>query len=85
MVMMMIRLKKRGELIYFDLYFSADIVKKIRRVIRDEINREVIGCMVLTRYNNKTYRIDDIKWDENPLSTFDSFNGDKVSFCDYYK
>lgn len=36
------------------------------------------------RYNNKTYRIDDIAWDHTPNNTFKK--GDKdVSFKSYYK
>jgi aubergine len=39
---------------------------------------------VLTRYNNKTYRIDDIVFDQSPTSTFTQ--GDKqVSYVEYYK
>ena len=43
-----------------------------------------IFCCVLSRYNNKTYRIDDIDWDKNPLSTFSTRNGE-VSFVQYYE
>lgn len=38
-----------------------------------------------SRYNNRTYRIDDIAWDKNPLSTFMDHTGKAVSFVDYYK
>ena len=37
-----------------------------------------------TRYNNKTYRIDDIDWEKNPRSTFTTPNGE-ISFVEYYK
>lgn len=36
------------------------------------------------RYNNKTYRIDDIDWDKNPRNTFTTPQGE-VSFVDYYR
>ena len=39
----------------------------------------------LYRYNNRTYRIDDIAWDKNPRSTFMDHTGKAVSFVDYYK
>lgn len=40
--------------------------------------------MYLCRYNNKTYRIDEIAWDHTPNNTFT--RGDKdISFKDYYK
>lgn len=43
----------------------------------------LLGSVVLTRYNNRTYRIDDIDWDSNPKSTF-VMNGKDVSYIDYY-
>ena len=35
------------------------------------VSRALIGQIVMTRYNNKTYRIDDILWKENIMTTFD--------------
>ena len=46
--------------------------------------RLLIGLSVITRYNNKMYRIDEILFDMNPLSTFDC-QGESVSYVDYYK
>ena len=41
------------------------------------------GNVVMTRYNNKTYRVDDIQWDSNPQSTFTDRRGGEVrSFTD---
>ncbi|XP_056448599.1 piwi-like protein 1 [Gadus chalcogrammus] len=46
--------------------------------------KELIGLVVLTKYNNKTYRIDDIAWDHTPNNTFT--RGDtEISFKNYYK
>ena len=39
----------------------------------------------LVRYNNKTYRIDDIDWESTPQSTFKLFSGQEITFMDYYK
>lgn len=36
------------------------------------------------RYNNKTYRIDDIAWDHTPNNTFKRGDAD-ISFKNYYK
>ncbi|KAK4035484.1 hypothetical protein OUZ56_027572 [Daphnia magna] len=44
----------------------------------------LIGLSVLTRYNNKMYRIDEILFDKNPQSTFDC-QGEPMSYVDYYK
>lgn len=45
--------------------------------------QSLLGRVVLTRYNNKTYRIDDICFDLNPSSRF-RLNDKDVSFFDYY-
>ncbi|XP_069825609.1 piwi-like protein 1 [Dendropsophus ebraccatus] len=47
--------------------------------------KELIGQIVLTRYNNKTYRIDEISWNMTPESTFKKADGTEISFLDYYK
>lgn len=36
------------------------------------------------RYNNRTYRIDDIAWDHTPSNTFKRGDAD-MSFKNYYK
>lgn len=51
---------------------------------RDEVIRTLVGTVVLTRYNNKTYRIDDIIWNKNPAHTFTA-GTTEMSFIDYYK
>ncbi|EDW02949.1 protein aubergine [Drosophila grimshawi] len=83
-----------------DILLCADITHKVMRndtlyhvlskVIRESddfqsaFKREVIGSIVLTDYNNRTYRIDDVDFAVSPLSTFNSKNGD-ISFVEYYK
>ena len=47
--------------------------------------KELVGSVVLTRYNNKNYRIDDIAWNITPTSSFTNSKGESVSFVDYYK
>ncbi|VVC30372.1 Ribonuclease H-like domain,Piwi domain,PAZ domain [Cinara cedri] len=49
-----------------------------------EIMAALCGSTVITHYNHKTYRIDDIDFTATPLSTFDQ-NGKQISFVDYYK
>lgn len=36
------------------------------------------------RYNNKTYRVDDIDWDGRPSHTFEK-RGEKITYKDYFK
>lgn len=40
--------------------------------------------IVITDYNMKTYRIDDIAWNENPTATF-KMREETVSYLEYYK
>lgn len=51
---------------------------------RSEFSKQVVGTIVLTRYNNKTYRIDDIKYDQSPKSTFE-YRGNQISLIEYYR
>ncbi|XP_061624752.1 piwi-like protein 1 isoform X1 [Phyllopteryx taeniolatus] len=50
----------------------------------DVCAKELVGLIVLTKYNNKTYRIDDIAWDQTPCNTFTRGDTD-ISFKNYYK
>lgn len=52
--------------------------------IRQHAITALLGSVVLTRYNNRTYRIDDIDWDATPKSTF-IMNGRNVSYIEYYR
>ncbi|XP_029162775.1 piwi-like protein Ago3 [Nylanderia fulva] len=63
----------------------TDIFNKNDRNARDMVVNEVIGTSVLTRYNNKTYRIDDIDWDKNPRYVFSRGDGEEISLIEYYK
>lgn len=45
---------------------------------------QVIGLVVLTDYNNNTYRITDIDFGTTPKSTFKLRNGESISYKDYY-
>jgi len=47
----------------------------------------ILGCIVLTDYNNATYRVDDVEFTVSPRSTFEikkKGNVTKISFADYY-
>ncbi|KAJ4439863.1 hypothetical protein ANN_07991 [Periplaneta americana] len=43
----------------------------------------ILGAIVLTEYNNKTYRIDDVDFSVTPASTFEC-KGNDVSYISYY-
>ncbi|XP_038111911.1 protein aubergine [Culex quinquefasciatus] len=64
-----------------------DILRECQRHDRnymDSFKRAVLGVVVLTDYNNKTYTINDVSFDTNPQSTFETKNG-KTSFVEYYQ
>lgn len=60
---------------HLQTYFSESVVF---------ISYPLSGKMVITRYNNKTYRIDDIVFDKNPSHTF-HYNNQDITYIDYYK
>jgi aubergine len=51
---------------------------------QDAFKRDIIGSIVLTAYNNNTYRIDDVDFNVSPSLTFER-RGQQISFADYYK
>ena len=53
--------------------------------LKADVLKALLGAVVITRYNNKTYKVDDINWTETPSSTFIDENGRKKSFIDYYR
>ena len=53
--------------------------------LKADVLKALMGAVVITRYNNKTYKVDDIDWTETPSSTFIDENGRKKSFIDYYR
>lgn len=67
-----------------------DVMNRIYSTVRSEQDfkeqcmNEIAGRIVMTRYNNKTYKIDDIDWNSNPANSFETKRG-KVTFVEYYK
>ena len=49
-----------------------NIVKRGGNNVRRDCEKLLLGTIVMTRYNNKTYRIDDINWDMRPSDSFES-------------
>lgn len=65
-----------------------DILRNHRERARgdwtSQFMNEILGSTVLTRYNNRTYRIDDVDFQKNPESTFTTPQGER-SYVDYYQ
>ncbi|XP_064551411.1 protein argonaute-3 isoform X2 [Drosophila montana] len=51
---------------------------------QDKAKKYLVGSIVLTRYNNRMYRIDDICFSQNPHSEFETRTGSH-SYVEYYK
>ncbi|XP_062240466.1 piwi-like protein 2 [Platichthys flesus] len=60
------------------------LYQQSRENFQDECTKELIGTIVITRYNNRTYRIDDIEWSKSPKDTFTLMDGTKTTFVEYY-
>merc|ERR1711936_622194 len=56
-----------------------------RANFRSSCEKVLLGCIVMTRYNNKTYRIDDIAWEKHPTDSFESSKGTPMTFIQYYE
>ncbi|XP_058800453.1 WASH complex subunit 4-like [Phymastichus coffea] len=50
-----------------------------------EFSHQVLGVVVLTDYNNNTYRVDDIDYEVSPSSTFKKKDGTDITYRDYYQ
>lgn len=71
----------RNETVY-DMFRSH--IQNDRNNYRENFLKEVAGAVVMTGYNNKTYRIDDVDWTKNPTATF-QYGGREISFVEYYR
>lgn len=49
------------------------------------IAKEVEGRIVMTQYNNRTYPIEKILWDEKPTDKFPCKDGSEMDYVTYYK
>lgn len=77
--------------VLFDTKVS-DLMRKIRmsceqnagQNFKDSVMKSLLGAIVLTPYNNKTYTIHDVDFNQTPKNTFKTKTG-QVSYVDYYK
>lgn len=52
---------------------------------QDECTKLLVGNIVITRYNNRTYRIDDVDWNKTPKDSFTMSDGKEITFLEYYR
>lgn len=65
-----------------------DILEQLKREVleyRTEYVRKVVGKVVLTDYNNQTYRIDAVDFESCPISTFETKRGPETYMNYYYR
>lgn len=67
------------------LEMLRDIYNRDRSNFQTLAKRVLVGCVVLTRYNNMPYRIDDVDFNSNPRSTFPRYDGTTISYLDYFR
>ncbi|XP_011300056.1 protein aubergine [Fopius arisanus] len=67
------------------LHILQDIRERSPGTYQNTFKSEVIGLTILTSYNNKTYRIDDVDFQQSPQSTFFSKKDNaQVMYMNYY-
>ncbi|KAM9252529.1 piwi-like protein 2 [Cariama cristata] len=66
------------------LNFMHTIYKQNINSFQDECTKQLVGNVVITRYNNRTYRIDDIDWNKTPRDSFTLASSEEITFVDYY-
>lgn len=70
----------------FLFFFSRNLLfQESKQNFHDECTKELVGNIVITRYNNRTYRIDGIEWDKSPSDTFSLMDGTTTTFVEYYR
>ena len=91
-------MKESGVLLNIDVCFKVirtdnclswmnDLRDKAQRARQDgqaAIQEALSGATVVTRYNQKTYRIDRVDFAQSPSTTFDK-NGTPTSYQEYYR
>ncbi|XP_075411835.1 piwi-like protein 2 isoform X2 [Tenrec ecaudatus] len=51
---------------------------------QDECAKLLVGNIIITRYNNRTYRVDDVDWNKTPKDSFTMSDGKDITFLEYY-
>jgi aubergine-like protein len=57
---------------------------KNQRDFKKQLGDDLVGTIVMTSYNRKTYKVEDIEWTVTPSHTFDC-KGTPVTYADYYQ
>lgn len=64
------------------------IFDRLNILLQTEFQEKIVGCVVLTKYNNKTYKITDVDFHQSPESRFPKKTKDgtvQISYLEYYQ
>lgn len=68
---------------------ALDIIKQLHSQYganyEHPLRDEILGVVVMTGYNNRTYRVDDVDFNSTPLSSFQMKDGSSITFMEYYQ
>lgn len=68
------------------LDFITDLKNRCRGDLCSEIKKALIGFTVLTSYNKRTYKVDDIDFEKSPKDKFMlDAEGTETSYFEYFK
>eukprot|EP00347_Sterkiella_histriomuscorum_P022394 403330644 len=67
------------------LDFINDIKNKARGDPREEIKKALQGTTVMTTYNKRTYRVEDINFEISMKDTFPQEDGTEISYLEYFR
>lgn len=68
------------------VYDNMQRIQREERDFQSKFLTSVLGQTVLTAYNNRTYRIDDIDFSKTPQSTFEwKKEGKTTTFIEYFR
>eukprot|EP00301_Raphidiophrys_heterophryoidea_P018900 c3892_g1_i2.p1 GENE.c3892_g1_i2~~c3892_g1_i2.p1 ORF type:complete len:425 (-),score=80.54 c3892_g1_i2:1223-2497(-) len=69
---------------------ALDVLRKVQteaggRGFEDKAKSAIVGMVILTSYNNRTYRIKDIDFHRTPLEKFEGKDKKSISLMEYYE
>nr|XP_045595605.1 piwi-like protein Siwi isoform X2 [Procambarus clarkii] len=64
---------------------AYDVLRKCGQAnLVAEAGRRLLGSIVMTQYNERTYRVDELDWQLHPTSKF-SYRGGEITYMEYYE
>lgn len=63
-------------------------ITSIESFLQDAYSKAVIGAVVMTKYNSKTYRVDEVDYTVTPVNTFETKKKgvtSHIKYTDYFR